>query len=51
MATGIFLVKSLPLIFYQIKGEQNYDNESEKALYAFGAPDREATVNSFCTLV
>ena len=33
-----FLVKSLPLLFYQIKGEQNYDNEPEESTVRLWQP-------------
>ena len=33
-----FLVKSLPLLFYQIKGEQNYDNEPEESTVCLWQP-------------
>lgn len=33
-----FLVKSLPLLFYQIKGEQNYDNEPEESTVRLWLP-------------
>ena len=33
-----FLVKSLPLLFYQIKGEQNYDYEPEESTVRLWQP-------------
>lgn len=34
----VSLVKSLPLLFYQIKGEQNYDHEPEESTVRFWQP-------------